>query len=131
MAGYLEQWSKSKAGAMSGGRMTRAANSSHCCPRTSDFQNRRDNETVSFTDVPGVEARLERLEGCTQAFLLGAEFDDSRTKDVSILLLGDSVDRSTVWDINDTVWAAQSPGHRSLLNEHWRVALTLPRLEVV
>ncbi len=52
-------------------------------------------------------------------------------KPVSMLLLGDSVDRSTVWDVNSTAWAMNYVDVESVLNEHWRSAIKLPMLEMV
>lgn len=52
-------------------------------------------------------------------------------KDVTMLLLGDSIDRATVWDVNDTAHGARNSKLQSMLNEHWRVALRLPHLEMV
>lgn len=48
-----------------------------------------------------------------------------------MLFLGDSVDRSTVWDVNSTAWARQAPGVTSVLNEHWRAAIRMPNLDMV
>ena len=56
---------------------------------------------------------------------------DQSIMDVSMLILGDSVDRATTWDVNDTAQSGGSKGLQSLLNEHWRVALSLPHLEIV
>lgn len=50
---------------------------------------------------------------------------------VTMLLLGDSVDRSAVWDVNGSANAAQSPGLQSVINEHWRAAIKLPNLDMV
>ena len=52
-------------------------------------------------------------------------------KPVSMLFLGDSVDRSAVWDVNSSAWGAQNTGLQSLLNEHWRAAIKMPNLEMV
>lgn len=48
-----------------------------------------------------------------------------------MLLLGDSVEREMLVDINETARSANSKGHATLLNEHWRVALKLPHIEMV
>lgn len=50
--------------------------------------------------------------------------------EISMLFVGDSVDRSTIWDVNMT---AQGGGVEvdMLIDEHWRTALSMPNLEMV
>lgn len=48
-----------------------------------------------------------------------------------MFFLGDSVDRSAVWDVNSSAFAKHTPGLESMIAEHWRAAIKLPNLDMV
>jgi hypothetical protein len=50
--------------------------------------------------------------------------------EISMLFVGDSVDRSTLWDVNSTAQESGLQVH-TLVEEHWRTAFTMPNLEMV
>ena len=81
----------------------------------------------SFLLQPNASGDKMELRVCYSA----VDSVDQSIMDVSMLILGDSVDRATTWDVNDTAQSGGSKGLQSLLNEHWRVALSLPHLEIV
>ena len=54
----------------------------------------------------------------------------SKLDGASILMIGDSVDRHMLWDLNSTALKANWTGHESLMKEHWRGAVRLANLEM-
>ena len=76
-----------------------------------------------------LDASSDRMD--LRVYHSAGENVDQSIMDVSMLILGDSVDRAMTWDVNDTAQSGGSKGLQSLLNEHWRVALSLPHLEIV
>lgn len=55
----------------------------------------------------------------------------AQIRPVSMLLLGDSVDRMTVGDVNSTAWAMNYVDVETIIKEHWRSAIKLPMLDMV